>query len=454
MSEWLTSRRCPCDPGNQGADSLRLCQPRPHRRAARPRGSAAQPLPRRRRGDARRPPGAGTENFRHRGQRPAVGRTGDYDGHFDRAARRPRLSGRERRRVGAIRDARGDGRAALAGRKDDAVPGVGRALCEFVRGPGGAGERELSDARAERGQPASRRRGRDRRLAASLGATDGDEPIHIRLGRAWSLGPAGVERVRWALVLIADHELNASAFAARIAASTGASVAAGLLAGLCALSGPRHGGAGRALAALMEEAEMSNARSAVAGWLARGHELPGFGHPLYLDGDSRAAALLDGLAIDETTVALKQGRTRGDRRPAQRRFRPRGLRAREQTAGRRALFPVPAWPQRRMGGPYRRAGRDRGAHLPPRPLRGAGVKGVALRPAGGSRPDARPQRSGTLASSRQRRPRHRRPQVAPSRGSPPAREPLPQDRKSGRSRIRQRRFSKGRASMAQDTQLA
>ncbi len=49
-------------------------------------------------------------------------------------------------------------------------------------------------------------------IAASLGVADGGEPIHRRLGRAWSLGPADVERVRRALVLIADHELNASAF--------------------------------------------------------------------------------------------------------------------------------------------------------------------------------------------------------------------------------------------------
>ena len=39
---------------------------------------------------------------------------------------------------------------------------------------------------------------------------------------------------------------------------------------------------------------------------ARGHALPGFGHPLYPDGDPRATAILDGLALDETAVALSQ----------------------------------------------------------------------------------------------------------------------------------------------------
>ena len=142
-------------------------------------------------------------------------------------------------------------------------------------------------------------------IAASVGVAGGDEPIHMRLGRAWSLGTADADRARRTLVLIADHELNASAFAARVAASTGASVAAALLAGLCALSGPRHGGAGRALNALMDEAAKSGAGAAVGGWLARGHGLPGFGHPLYPGGDPRAIAILDGLAIDGVSRAVR-----------------------------------------------------------------------------------------------------------------------------------------------------
>ena len=142
-------------------------------------------------------------------------------------------------------------------------------------------------------------------VAASVGVAGGDDPIHRRLGGAWSLGTPDVDRVRRALVLIADHELNASAFAARVAASTGASVAAALLAGLCALSGPRHGGAGRALNALMDEAAKSGAGAAVGGWLARGHGLPGFGHPLYPGGDPRAIAIFDGLAIDGVSRAVR-----------------------------------------------------------------------------------------------------------------------------------------------------
>jgi Citrate synthase, C-terminal domain len=63
-------------------------------------------------------------------------------------------------------------------------------------------------------------------LAASFGIDGEPEPLHWRIGTRWRLSAARAERVRQALVLVADHELNASAFATRVAASTGASVAA------------------------------------------------------------------------------------------------------------------------------------------------------------------------------------------------------------------------------------
>jgi citrate synthase len=143
-------------------------------------------------------------------------------------------------------------------------------------------------------------------LAASFGIDGKPEPLHQRVGRRWRLSAAQAERVRQALVLVADHELNASTFATRVAASTGASVAASLLAGLGALSGPRHGGAGAALLALLDEAGRTGATPAVAAWLARGQQLPGFGHPLYAEGDVRAATLLSGLAVDQLMEELRQ----------------------------------------------------------------------------------------------------------------------------------------------------
>jgi citrate synthase len=134
----------------------------------------------------------------------------------------------------------------------------------------------------------------------------GSGPIHARLGRAWGLGHAGLDLVRRSLVLLADHELNASTFACRIAASTGASLAAATLAGLATLSGPLHGGAAAGVRRLAEEAERLGAEEAVAARLAHGMSTPGFGHPLYPEGDPRAAALGRVFAPSASLEALRQ----------------------------------------------------------------------------------------------------------------------------------------------------
>ncbi|MBO9546115.1 citrate synthase family protein [Caulobacter sp.] len=120
----------------------------------------------------------------------------------------------------------------------------------------------------------------------------GEGPAHARFAAAWGLDTAGADLVRRTLVLLADHELNASTFAARVAASTGASLSAACLAGLSALSGPLHGGMAARVEAFVEEAERRDAVHAVSARLARGASMPGFDHPLYPDGDPRAAALL------------------------------------------------------------------------------------------------------------------------------------------------------------------
>jgi citrate synthase len=67
-------------------------------------------------------------------------------------------------------------------------------------------------------------------LAGEL-AGPGAAPVHRRLAAAWRIPEAG-DLLRRTLVLLADHELNASTFAARVVVSTGASLAAGTLAGL------------------------------------------------------------------------------------------------------------------------------------------------------------------------------------------------------------------------------
>jgi citrate synthase len=127
--------------------------------------------------------------------------------------------------------------------------------------------------------------------------------ISARLAHAWGR-PNHEDLIRRALVLMADHELNASTFAARVAVSTGASLAAGVLAGLATLSGPLHGGASAQFALLLGLAKETGAREAVAQWLADGRPLPGFGHPLYPEGDPRARALLEMLPEIQPHAAL------------------------------------------------------------------------------------------------------------------------------------------------------
>lgn len=143
-------------------------------------------------------------------------------------------------------------------------------------------------------------------LADAITGEIGGGAIHERLGRAWDCGPAGIDLLRRALVLLADHELNPSTFACRVAASTGASLAACALAGLATLSGPLHGGAVAGVGRLVEEAEKVGTDEAVAARLAHGVSAPGFGHPLYPDGDPRARALLRAFAAPAPLEALRQ----------------------------------------------------------------------------------------------------------------------------------------------------
>lgn len=131
-------------------------------------------------------------------------------------------------------------------------------------------------------------------FAQALAGGQPGVPIHKRLAQRWER-PEAVDSIRRALVLLADHELNASTFAARVTVSTGASLWAGALAGLAALSGPQHGQASRGIAALVDD--VSDATEppddALREWLGEGRHVPGMGHPLYPYGDPRCTALLE-----------------------------------------------------------------------------------------------------------------------------------------------------------------
>ena len=146
-----------------------------------------------------------------------------------------------------------------------------------------------------------------RTTAAIAGGPPDATPIHRRLAAAWRAPVRDAELIRIALVLMADHELNASTFAARVTASTGAPLGACVTAGLAALSGPFHGGQTRRVQALLAEAGTpARTERALADRIGRGDPLPGFGHPLYPHGDGRAAALLDRLSADPLVDAVRR----------------------------------------------------------------------------------------------------------------------------------------------------
>jgi citrate synthase len=105
-------------------------------------------------------------------------------------------------------------------------------------------------------------------------------------------GLAGV--VRAALVLLADHELAASTFAARVAASMRADPYAVVATGLGAVGGALHGGASFGAETLLRAASQPGDAGRVVGeLLRRGERIPGFGHFVYRGRDPRAVYLLD-----------------------------------------------------------------------------------------------------------------------------------------------------------------
>jgi citrate synthase len=138
--------------------------------------------------------------------------------------------------------------------------------------------------------------------------------IHVQVAEAFALDDRGAGLVRAALVLSADHELNASSFAARVVASTGASMRAAVIAGLAALTGPRHGGATARVEAFFDAVGSGDPDAALRDRLVAGEDAPGFGHPLYPNGDPRAAAILAwlrGAAPDALAIAEAQERLTG-----------------------------------------------------------------------------------------------------------------------------------------------
>lgn len=94
------------------------------------------------------------------------------------------------------------------------------------------------------------------------------------------------------LILHAEHGANASAFAARVAASTGADFWAAITAAVAVLKGPKHGGAAEgAIRMAQEVGSEENAEAYVENIISNRGRVMGFGHPVYDDVDPRSVHL-------------------------------------------------------------------------------------------------------------------------------------------------------------------
>jgi citrate synthase len=144
-------------------------------------------------------------------------------------------------------------------------------------------------------------------LVATYGRLQaGGGPIHPdpALGHAGNLlylltgtrpGALETRALDTALVLHADHELNASTFAARVAAATLSDLHSAIVAAIGTLKGPLHGGANadvmRLLIEIGPDASAERVDAAIRGKLARKIKIPGFGHRVYRTEDPRATHL-------------------------------------------------------------------------------------------------------------------------------------------------------------------
>lgn len=109
------------------------------------------------------------------------------------------------------------------------------------------------------------------------------------------------------LILHADHTMNASTFAARVAASTLSDLHSATVAAIATLKGPLHGGANeRVMKMLLEISEVEKAEAHVKDLLARKERIMGFGHRVYKTEDPRATHL--------RRLSEQAGRRAGDTR--------------------------------------------------------------------------------------------------------------------------------------------
>jgi citrate synthase len=133
-------------------------------------------------------------------------------------------------------------------------------------------------------------------VATMLNTAPSAEPLHQQIAKAWAPdNKHAADLIRRALVLLADHELNASTFTVRCAASTGLNLYDSIIAGLAALKGPMHGGAGVLASRLVKTLIDQDPEPVIRERVALGERFAGFGHGVYKRGDPRAMSLLNAL---------------------------------------------------------------------------------------------------------------------------------------------------------------
>lgn len=111
-----------------------------------------------------------------------------------------------------------------------------------------------------------------------------------------------IEAFNKALVLHADHELNASTFVARVTVATLTDIYSGITSAIGCLKGPLHGGANEQVMAMLDEiGQAENAEEYITHKLNNKEKIMGFGHRVYKDGDPRAKHLKE-MSKQMTTI--------------------------------------------------------------------------------------------------------------------------------------------------------
>src|SRR5207248_3696425 len=119
--------------------------------------------------------------------------------------------------------------------------------------------------------------------------------------------PAEVRAFDVSLILYAEHEFNASTFAARVICSTESDLHSSIVGAIGALKGRLHGGANEKVMDLLRAAGgPATAERWIRDALARKEKIMGFGHRVYKSGDVRAGIL--------KTYARQAAQTAGDLR--------------------------------------------------------------------------------------------------------------------------------------------